>query len=356
VAHMGDGEKLEIVFFSGDRPEGVVGINAAWGLVDEAGHQKDELLKNARARVRHPKAKLLQYAELGTPEEFNGFYEFCEGKPPDGLHLIRARTQDNFFLVPSPEEYIKQRFSHFTDEERQRYMEGRFVARHGRVYSYYNPNDHEVECKDILDGEQVICADFGSRTVAWAFGSIKDIGGVERLHIWGELVGQATNTWDHLEEAKDYLKRAWTQATGVSTSWDEVAAHTTVHCDAAGQFREYGDGTTNSDVEILYEAGLTVSMPRRNPLVMDRVYSVQDLMRKRGPDGLPLLLVDPKRAKYVTECFGRQGFDKWGRPEKSKDNLTGKRGLDHGADAVGYCCHARWPVSAPRGNDVSFRT
>lgn len=355
--HLGDGQVYEVLLFSGDRPEGIVGVNAAAVVVDEAGHMKDDLLRNARARSRHPKAVLRQHIEVGTPEEFNAFYDFCEGSPPPDLHLIRARTLDNFFLPDGPAEYIAKRLSHLTAEEVDRYTRGLFVARHGRVYSYYDPQIHDVEMplRRVMQGEQVILADFGSRTVVWAFASIHEVEGEDVMHVWGEVVGQATDTWAQLGNAKAYLLDGWAEGHGAPFEWEEVVEATTVHCDASGQFQGHVDGVTNTDVEILSAEGFTVDTLTRNPPVLDRVYSVQDRLRRRTRSGRPLLTFDPKRAPYTLSCIAKQGYDKYGRPEKSKDNLTGKRGLDHGADAVGYGCYARWPVSAPRGNEVTFR-
>lgn len=345
------GGEFPIALFSGDRPDAVVGINAAWGLVDEAGAQKGRLLEQARERVRVRDAPLLQYGELGVPQGFDEFYAFAEGNPPDDFELIRGRTEDNPFL---DEGYVPNLLSRFSEAEAQQYMRGHFVSRHGVVYTYFDPDRHVRPCRKRLRGEVVIGADFGTRTCAWSLGTVAPAPGnpsEEVLHIWGEVVGRGTDTWEQLARTKEALARMWLEETGDHESWDEIARHVTVHCDAAGKHSMYGSGALETDVEILAEAGLTVDYPRKNPPVMDRVYSLQDRLRR------DLFAIDEDAAPYHARCLRQQGYDRFGRPEKSKDNTTGDAGLDHGNDDLGYICHSRWPVQAPGGNaGVRFRT
>ena len=121
-------DTFDILFRSGDQPERMVGINAAWGVIDEPALQSEEVPKVLLSRLRDPRAKLYQLALTGTPEGFNWFYDWCH-KPE--THLIRAKTTDNPFLPPS---YVADLKSKYTEEEISAYINGEFVKFEGGWY------------------------------------------------------------------------------------------------------------------------------------------------------------------------------------------------------------------------------
>lgn len=127
-------DTFDILFRSGDQPERVVGINAAWGVIDEPAIQDEAIAKTVLGRLRDPRAKLTQLALTGTPEGFNWFYDWCHMKKPNGdpgVHLIRAKTTDNPFLK---KEYVESLKSKYTEEEVNAYINGEFVRFEGGWY------------------------------------------------------------------------------------------------------------------------------------------------------------------------------------------------------------------------------
>ncbi len=349
---LGDGVRFDVYLRSGDRPQSVVGVNASAVLIDEAGHQKDALIDKASKRARHPKAKRKEVWQLGTPDKLTGlFYEACEGKGLPGLHKVPAKTTDNFFLDPSPEEYIRLHFSNLSPAEREAYIDGRFVARYGRIYTFFDPKNpkHNGHCRDPLDGELVLLCDFGHNTMPWAIGRIIETeDDEEHLHIWGEVVGRASDTFAQIERTKEYLQQFfWDQ--GLDYSWPDIASRFVVYGDAAGSHSKSGHKATQSDIELLMEAGFEVRIRPKNPPVRDRTHSVQDRIRR------DLLTVDGTRAKYILKCLSKHSYGEDGTPEKTKDDGSGEPALDHGSDAVGYGVFARWPLRAPRGNEGHHR-
>jgi hypothetical protein len=115
-------DKFEILFRSGDQPERIVGANLGFALIDEPALQSEEVFKRVLARVRDPKARRRQLALAGTPEGLNWFFELS--KDPN-VHVIRAKTKDNFFLPP---EYLSGLLDRYTPEEIRAYTEGEFVS------------------------------------------------------------------------------------------------------------------------------------------------------------------------------------------------------------------------------------
>lgn len=350
---LGDGVRFEVLLRSGDRPQSVVGVNAAYVLIDEAGHQKPALVEKATKRARHPKAPRKEVWLVGTPEKLSGpFYDVCEGKGLPGLHLVRARTLDNFFLQPSPEEYIRLNFSNLSDAEREAYENGRFVAKHGRIYTFYDEAKHEAACLDPLDGQLVLGADFGHNTMAWSFGRVlPDELGREHLHLWGEVVGRQTDTFKQLDRTKTYLTEFFYRQTGEDLPWEQIARRFIVYCDAAGAHSKSGHSATETDLELMRAFGFkTFRYPDKNPDVVDRIHTVQYRLREQ------LLKVDVREgaARYHGRCLRHHEYGPDGTPLKSKDDGTGEPGMDHGADDVGYICWERWQFRAPRPN-VGYR-
>jgi hypothetical protein len=108
--------------------------------LDEPGLQPFSSLKQAIARVRHPKATRPCIYLTGTPEDIEWFPDFVEGAiKPEGLHDIRAKTRDNIFL---PEQYFKNLEASYSAEELLAYMDGQFVDLSGaRAYhAFTNKN------------------------------------------------------------------------------------------------------------------------------------------------------------------------------------------------------------------------
>lgn len=122
-------QSFKVLLRSGDRPESLVGSNLGSLLIDEPALQDEEVFKRTIARVRDPRAKLLQTALGGTPEGNAGwFFDLCHKA---STHVIRARTTDNVFL---PESYVRNLAEKFTAEEYRAYINGEFVSFDGSWY------------------------------------------------------------------------------------------------------------------------------------------------------------------------------------------------------------------------------
>lgn len=121
-------EKFDILMRSGDRPELLVGLNAAWALIDEPAKQSEEVGKVMLSRLRDPRAKKRQLGLMGTPEGFNWFHDWCNDPKTE---VIRAKTTDNPFLPPA---YIEALLAHLTPEEIKSYIHGEFISFDGAWY------------------------------------------------------------------------------------------------------------------------------------------------------------------------------------------------------------------------------
>lgn len=320
-----DGCTCEIRLRSGDSPKSVKGSNVAAVWIDEPGLIDDDVIRKALARMRAPTASCRQLVLTGTPEGMRGlFYEWMEASPVivDGecvSRAIRARTDDNPFL---PADYIAVNLVGFSDDEQEAYRNGRFVPPRGRVYTHFDDERHVVPHVGDLDGDLVMCCDFNVSPMVWLMGFV-DAG--DRLHVVDELVRRNTDTIAQCREAM----RWWSEHAGADAVRDVV-----VYVDASGAARATAAPMT--DVQHLRSAGFRVIAPARNPLVRDRVFSVQLRLQ------LGAIVIDPRCALLV-RSLRTQPHDDDGTPKKVDD-------LDHAPDALGYLVHQRWPAMRPAGN------
>lgn len=136
-----------------------------------------EAMKSVSQRVRQimPNHRAPYIMAASTAQGMKGFYRLYSHykKSGVGFVLIRARTQDNWYL---PKEYIEDLWKNFTETERKVYMEGEFLTvTQGRVVpgfdwdkNYDGRSDMDLE---LIPGERVyIGMDFNTgfcRASAW---------------------------------------------------------------------------------------------------------------------------------------------------------------------------------------------
>ena len=136
-----------------------------------------EAMKSVSQRVRQiiPGHRSPYVMAASTAQGMKGFYRLYSHykKCGVGFVLIRARTQDNWYL---PREYIEDLWKNFTETERKVYMEGEFLTvSQGRVIPNFDWDRNFAPESDmdlhLLPGERVfIGQDFNqgySRASAW---------------------------------------------------------------------------------------------------------------------------------------------------------------------------------------------
>ena len=161
------GADSEISFVHLDDPKHVRGRHLGWFWIDEASKVKREAFQNLLGRLRLPSFRNRYKAFItGNPEGHNWVYDLCfnqekllkvECVEPRHNHKsfeernrcvrlkrrgIHCTTFDNYFLPP---EYISNMMAAYTDEERQRYLDGSFDVFEGMIHRNWNPDVHVLE-------------------------------------------------------------------------------------------------------------------------------------------------------------------------------------------------------------------
>jgi len=115
----------QLVILSGEDPKRLKGPNLGSFGIDEPGLQSHDVFKQARGRVRHPKATRPEVYLTGTPEDLNWYADLVEGDlRPSSFTDIRAHSRDNIFL---PDDFFKNMEESYSEQEVASYMAGQFV-------------------------------------------------------------------------------------------------------------------------------------------------------------------------------------------------------------------------------------
>lgn len=325
---VGEGDaQFPVMMRSGEDPERIIGFEAGAGCIDEAARQKRAVWKAVNQRCRAPGTKLKQVSMCSTPEGHNWFYEVVQHSPPVGMKLYRARTADNPFMLPS---YLRDLRATMTDAEFLAYAEGQFVnLTTGLVYTSWDRAKHARVCTNPDAGQLFVGCDFNISKMVWEIG--RNLG--DEIHFFDEIVGINKNTYAMAESLLRWAVAFRRRTVPVETAdsrqrW--IRESIRVHVDASGDSRK--TSASESDMAILRRYGFSVYADDANPRVVDRVYTLEQLLRP-GKVGRYRFFVDADRCKELVRSLEGQGWA-GNPPEPAKGK--GVDDLSGAVDAAGY--------------------
>lgn len=317
---------------SGDEPDSLKGptVGSAW--IDEPFVQDVEVLEQALARVRDPKAKQKEITLTGTPEELNWGYEICEGDRADDfdLGMIHAHTKENLALGT---EYGERLERAFTDRMVDAYLGGQFVnLSRGAVYYGFR---REINVKELPDPghELEVGMDFNvdpmAAVVFWRNGN--------HVHIISEIEIENADTQYMCQILKEDNKdRHYVRGLQSFLDKDEKPRILNVYPDASGKSRSTKAPGGKSDFHFIREAGFELFTRSRNPRIRDRENAVNGKLRpQKGPI---TLTIDPccKRLIHYMMSYTHEGRNK-----------TASKAMSHLLDAMGYAVSYLFPIIRP---------
>lgn len=318
----------EIIFRTMDRPGRIIGYEVGDSLVDELDTLKTEDARLvwqkiiSRNRQKKPGGAPNTVAVGTTPEGFRFVYERWKKEPPnEQYHIIKASTYSNARNLP--DNYIDDLIADYPPNLIQAYLDGEFVnLTSGAVYPEF---DREANrCNSVIaPGEALhIGMDFN-------VGKMAGVVFVQRNgdpHAVAELVGLLDTP-------------AMIQA--IKARFPNHAIF--VYPDASGGARKTVQASV-SDLALLGQAGFTVLNNASNPLVKDRILSVNIMLHAGGRRRLK---VNTDLCPAFTEGLEKQAYNDKGEPDKTS-------GIDHVVDAGGYFICYRFPVLNSRVQKVKI--
>lgn len=316
IIHVFDGG--DIIFRTMDRPGRIIGYEVADSFVDELDTLKEVDARLvwqkiiSRNRQKKPDGADNTIAVGTTPEGFKFVYDRWKRNPPSEQYVvIKASTYSNARNLPS--EYIPDLIAEYPPNLIQAYLDGEFVnLTSGSVYPEFSRKLNHCDSV-VLPGEALhLGMDFNVGKMA----AVVFVNRGGWPHAVDELVG-LRDTPDMI----DAIKRRFPNHTIF------------VYPDATGGNRETLNASA-SDLSLLEEAGFHVLAEDANPLVKDRIISVNRLIFAGGKRRL---LVNTNLCPAFTEGLEKQAYDEKGKPDKTA-------GFDHVIDAGGYFIYYRYPV------------
>lgn len=291
----------EIKLRSMDNPDTIVGYEVGYSLIDEADilptDKMNEIFAKVIGRNRSVNKDNNQNQTdlVGTPEGYKFAYQFFNQNKENRI-LIKGKTLNNPFL---PDDYIDTLKDTYNEQQLLSYLNGEFVnLTSGNVYKEFSREKHHKETytQDTLH----IGIDFNiNNTSAVIFCIVNSV---------FYAIDEVVNCFDTYELCK-LIKQKYPNKRLVA------------YPDASGNNRK--TNSSNTDFSVLRENGFTINSKNTNPLVKDRINTINNLFRKNK------LFINKYKCISLCQSLEQQSFDKNGQPDKSS-------GLDHIIDAFGY--------------------
>lgn len=311
-----------IIFRTLDKPARIVGFEIADAVVDELdtlpkAHAEDAWNKViGRCRQVKPDGKPNTACVGTTPEGFRFVHDRWQKKATENYRIYRGRTRDNPFLADDYIDGLRETYpAHLLDA----YLEGKFInMASGSVYPDFDRERNGT--RELLhDNEPLhIGMDFNVHNMSAVVFAIRN----ERPMALDELSG--------VRDTPAMVKL-------INERFSKNGRSIIVYPDASGDSRKSVNAQT-SDLAIIREGNLQISVNSSNPAVRDRVNAVNAQIMNGS--GTRHLLVNPQKCPRFTASLEEQAYDANGEPDK-------KKGFDHHADAGGYFIAKKFPIVRP---------
>jgi hypothetical protein len=217
-----------------------------------------------------------------------------------------------------PESEIEAARRDMDEKSFRQEFEASFETMSGRVYY---PFDRSIHLKDLKYDPKLplwVGQDFNIDPMSSIIMQLQKDG--RTIHVIDEIILMGSNTQETCEELS---RRYWRGLKSL-----------TVYPDPAGQNRSHARG--ESDLDIFREAGFKrLKYRRKHPKISDRVNAVNRLLR--AADGTVRLFIN-RNCKHLISALEQTIYKKGSR------EVDKSMGVEHPADALGYCVEIEFPV------------
>lgn len=310
-----------VYFRSYDNPNRMIAFECAHSICDELDtltKEKAELVwRKVSERTRQSSRQQNSIAVVTTPDQgVTGFvYEKWEKKKQPGYELIKASTRANPFL---PDSYIDQILSNYDPVLADLYLNGEFVSlSQNKVYHFFDRSEHHSS-RVITDKDKELHV-----------GLDFNIGGCC-------AVTCVIDDGDPIAVDEFISHDTYDVVNNIASRYKDKRV--IVYPDASGQSSR--TNASQSDIDILNDAGLVVRVDAKNPAVRDRINAMNGLFSHDR------FLVNTDKCPELAFALESQGYTDKGEPEKYNDHPA----IDDWCDCTGYFVANRYPISKPLTN------
>lgn len=331
--------------YSAEHAGAIVGSNLAAAGMDEPAQCDREAYERITSRIRHPKAKCMQFAATGTPEGIPSWFadvfdihQTVTGEGGWSRRTIRARSWH-----PDVADYanrLKETYG-FSEALLQTYALGMFVPlTSGRVYTAFDPAQHvrtDVEHTESLP--LYLACDFNIGHMRWLVAQVKP----GQVQVLDEI---AMGSHGPVSEAAEEFVKRYHPTNGTHGNHPPVREVVVVG-DASGTSR-------HATGHVCYDELLTVlrrvwpsvkvSVPKANPLIRDRVATVNWNLSGQG--------LEQRIHPDCSELIRDLSSNVWKSNGQGIDDQSGERG--HAGDAYGYLLYRVARLTRPAHDTKPF--
>jgi len=299
-----------------DEYERLRGTNLAWFGLDELTYTPEGAWLRMEGRLRDPKAKKLCGFGVWTPKGFDWVYRRFMANRVEGYETILAKPFENRFLL--------EQVPDFYDRLKSSY-EGTFYAQ--EVLGQYLNIDAGLVYKAFSREENVAAAAANPRApLYWAL----DFNVDPMSSVVAQIEGGRVRVLDEI-----VLRHATTEeaCAAFHARFAQQAGGLIVYGDASGNHLQT-TGTTDYEIIQRFFQDLCYSrveyrVPKRNPLVRERVNLVNSLLKSAS--GEIRMTVDP-RCKELIQDFEQVSY----KADSAQIDKERDRRRTHLSDALGY--------------------
>jgi PBSX family phage terminase large subunit len=305
-----NGVDTKVLCMSMENVERLIGVNAAWIICDEFDTTKQELAYKAFIKLlgRLRAGSVRQFVITTTPEGFRAAYRIFVKEADSSKKLIQAKTTDNKYL---PADFIDTLKSQYPANLLDAYMNGNFVNLvSGTVYKYFTRLTHSSN-EELKDGDTLL---IGQDFNVDACISIVMVQRGDKIIAVDEIVSYDTKAI--IFNLKDRYPNNRIE----------------IYPDASGDNRK--TNASETDIQMLQQAGFSVYVNSTNPAIKDRVNIVNNMFDKNR------LLININKCPKLTEALEQQAYNERGEPEKQNTHPAN----DDYNDALGYCIAYKFPI------------
>ena len=351
----------EIIFRSGQNPETIKGVTAAWAYIDEGGQMPERAFQNVTARTRHPNRKIRPQhifttftPELGgwTHEKWGRMELFGEDLPV-GYEVFQGTTFDNWI---TGDDFAQAQLEMWGPEEAQSRVYGKFaVTRSGRVY--YTFSEENIDRSLEYDPNQALWFTFdfnktpGNHALVfqkqrWKYCFIDEARNLGANY--GSVDGLT------LEDVCRFLGETYgRQHTGkVFITGDPSGQHSASRTNYFSTIRDH--------LGPYFSGQLVFKVPSAAPEVIERISNVNRLLR--NSKGYCYIFIHPKCKRLLADLqilMTESGkADQMGKPYKGTKPNEPDRGdqrLTHASDAIGYLLWIYDPLKTRFDRALDYR-
>ena len=299
----------------------IVGSNYTWAGVDEL---DIESFKNADIAISKALCRLrgCEDAELfitTTPEGYSFCYDFLVTKASHDKVVVHCKTTDNPYL---PKNYIQSLRDNYDKNLLKAYLDGEFCnLQKGKTYHGFDRERNVRECK--YNRSKPIHVGWDFNVLPQCICIIQESPNSPNIQVIDEIALDSDGSGDVLTDRMcKIIKQKYPNSKYYA------------YPDATGAARH--SSSRYSDIDIIRRNNFMVHVRHINPLVINRVNSMNNNLAKDN------MIIDPKCKKLIRDL--EQVVNKEGT--RDIDKTTNKE-LTHLSDALGYYTDYKWPTIKP---------